>query len=366
MKTTATHGRALERRLEKQQYEIQQEINLADEKIDRLADYYQKLQADITKTDDMLNRIILKSEQNQYFKKGKAINKVTVQNIKTATMAKDHEQLLKELHEQNEKEMQKLREDFENTYEDITRNGEKKETDITQNFETEIQNTLNLINKLKKTTPTPQMEIDERSPEEIEQIAEMEKKRIASLEARLNEQNQERVSSLMNLKKQLQECLANLEEMEQNHATKMQKLQMELDNIDSQYNEKVRLYNENQKKETHEIQRDLKRATNEVKAKQKSMRHAGTRQKEEIQKVRLESESLATELISVKKREMQRVNEENDAINYGKKLAELNATLTNQENVLMKVRSDNETLKKSIARIAHEKEIAKRKAALNF
>lgn len=363
---TTTHRPYLDRRLNNLQYNVQQEINIKDSRIKYFAEYYQSLQAQISVAEDDRNRLNMKSEQIQHAKKGKIIHKMTDKQILIAKMIKEHEQIVNELLQHNELETKALKEDFENTYEEIDKMCEQKEIEKSKPVEEEIKRTIGLINKMKTQTTQVDNSIDNSTEEDIERTHEYQNMMIQSLEAKLKEMNQNRLSSLLEYKRQLQECVNTLEELENRHISQMEQLRDELDGIDANYKEQVKRNSEKQKKDTIEIKRNIKEIQEKVRTISKSINTSEKRHKNDILKATQESETLRMQLLAVKKKESKKREGNNEVQNYQKQLSELNSKLKERESILMKVRADNETLKKEIARISQEKQIAQRRAALHI
>lgn len=356
----------LDRRLNHVQFTIQEEINIRDDRIRRFAEYYQVLQSQISDEEDIRNRLNYKSEQVQHLKKGKIILKNTSKQTMMSKLVADYEATKKELENSHHLLISQLKEDFENTYEQIDKEFEKKENEKVKPIEDEIKRTVDLINKMKLQATQVDNSGESGDEQEVERTHEFEKMKIQTMEAKLKEQSQIRLSTLLDYKKQMQECVHTLEEMENKHISKMDQLKDRLDSIDATYKEQIKRNQEKQKRETTEMKRSIKDAQDKVKSVSKSLNHTQKRQKDDILKVTQESEYLRVELMTIKKKESQKRETNNDIQNYQTKLSELNLKLKERESILLKVRADNETLKKEIARVSQEKQIAKRRAALNI
>ena len=356
----------LDRRLNLIQFNVQTEINILDDKIQRLAAYYQTLQSQVSDAEDNINRLNIKTNQILHLKKGKMINKKTDKQTIISKMMSDHQKIIHELGAAHDMRVKSLKEDFENTYEEIDKRIDQLVIEKCKPIENEIKRTIELINKMKQQPVQVDNSIDSAAEQEVERINEIENMRIQSYEAKLKEQNENRLNSLLEGKKQLQECVHTLEELENGHINKMEQLKDVLDNIDASYQEKVKRTSEKHKRDTSEIKRSIKEAQEVVKTISKSLSRTQKRQKDEILKATQESEYLRTELLTVKKKETQKREGDTDIQKFQKTISELNSKLRERESVLMKVRADNETLKKEIARILQEKQIAKRRAALHI
>lgn len=356
----------LDRRLNKIQFNVQEEINILDERISYFANYLQNLQSQISDAEDQNNRLNLRLEQIQHLKNGKESQKKAIKGTIISQLRNNHDKMLKELDESHNLRIKMIKEDFENTYEEIDKQIEQKEIEKCKPIEDEIKRTIDLINKLKAQAAQADNQVDNGDEQEIERSNSFDVMRIQSLEAKLKEQNQIRLSSLLDYKKQIQECVHVLEEKESNHYSKMDQLKNQLDNIDANYKEQVKRNTEKQKRETSDLKRNIKDMHEKVKTVSKSLSRAQKKQKDDILKLTQESEYLRVELLTVKKKETQKRESDNDIQNYQNKFSELKSKLKERESILLKVRADNETLKKEIARVSQEKQIAQRRAALHI
>ncbi|OHT04935.1 hypothetical protein TRFO_27434 [Tritrichomonas foetus] len=360
---------SLDRRLEQFQFKVQQQINITDDQLNRISAYYQTLQKDLTDYQDKLNRLNIRATQIEHTKKGRVNCKSAEKKTKASRLINDHEKRLKELSEYYQKQKEVMREDFENTYEEIDKMAQQRANDKVKPLEVEIKKTINLINKLNDVA-TQNKNMNNSEDEAIEQDVgnahELEMQRIANLEAKLEDHNKYRLEMLVEEKNRLTECVNLLEDMERNHITEMEHLKIDLDNIDVKYREQVKARKSKQHKETSKIKRAIQDAEQQVKSLQKSLHRTEKRQREEMQKASETSEYLRTELIAVKKRVSQQRENDNEISEHRNQLSELNKMLNDREQILLKMRTDNETLKRDIARVTQDKIIAKRRAALNI
>ncbi|OHT10107.1 hypothetical protein TRFO_20745 [Tritrichomonas foetus] len=364
---TRVAPRSLDRRLEQFQFKVQQQINITDDQLTRISEYYHTLQNDITNFEDKLNRLNIRATQIEHTKKGRENCKSAEKKAKASRLMNDHEKRLKELSEYYQKQKEVMRIDFENTYEEIDKMAQKRAEDKVKPVENEIKKTISLINKLNDASNQNNNDSEESLIEQdVNHAHDMELQRIANLEAKLEDQNKYRLEMLIEEKNRLTECVNLLEDMERNHITEMEHLKDELDAIDVKYSEQVKARKSKQHKETAKIKRTIHDREQQVKTLQKALHKSEKRQREEMQKASETSEYLRTELLAVKKRVSQQRENDNEISEQRGQLSELSIQLNQREQILLKMRTDNETLKRDIARITQEKLIAKRRAALNI
>ena len=358
---------SLDRRLEQFQFKAQQQINIAEDKLQRVRDYYQSLQSEITEAEDNLNRLTLQVNQIEHSKKGKIKCQVAVKETKVAALKNAHQKKMHEISEEYEKQQNAMREDFEKTYDKIDKEAQDRAVEKAKPVDSEIKKVIALINKLKEEMEQKKGDSDESLIEqESDRTHEMEVQRIEHLEQKLEEQNKYRIDSLIEAKNQLSECVNVLEEMERNHYSQMERLKNVLDSMDSKYADQIKRDSATQKKETTAIKQSITEKEQQVKSLQRILHRTEKRQRDALQKASAESEYLRVELVAVKKRASQKRENENEFQVQQKKLSEINTQLTQRERILLKMRTDNETLKREIARINQEKQIAKRRAALHI
>ncbi|OHT10947.1 hypothetical protein TRFO_19650 [Tritrichomonas foetus] len=359
-------NQTLDRRIEQFQNKVQQKINLADDQIQRDNEYLNSLQVEIVEATDKLRNLDNQVEQRQQVVIGKHQRKKVSQGMQIAKLKSSHALTIKELEATLAEEIETLHQDFQNTLVEIQKSIPKRISEKIAPVEIEIKKVQDLISKKLESNSKIEQAVDADSEADIEQTHDMEFNRIKKLETRLQEKNQERLNSLLQARQQLFECVHTLEEMEQTHNVTMDNFKDQLIQMDEKYESQVKRETENHKKQTVQVKQKIKEMEQIIKALTKSLHRTEKRQKEALSSLSIQTESLQQELLTIKKQEAIQREGENDIKEVFTKLTSLKKQLSDRENILLKMRADNEMMKREIARVTHEAKIAKRREALKI
>lgn len=359
-------NQTLDRRLEQFQNKVQQRINIADEQIQLDINYLNSLQEEIVEAQDTLQKLENQVVQRQQVAIGKNQRKKVNRSMTIARIKSNHALTIKELEATHAEEMESLNQDFQSTLTEIQKSTPKRIQEKTAPIELEIKKVQDLIAKKLEENQRVQQTLEPESEIEIEQTHEMEFNRIKKLEQRLQEKNQERLNSLLQARQQLFECVHTLEEMEQTHNVSMDNYKDQLSEMDEKYELQVKREADEHKKQTVSIKQKIKETDQIIKSLSKSLHRTEKRQKDQLSNLSTQTETLQQQLVTIKKQEAIKREGENEISEVSNQLSSLRKQLSDRETILNQMRSDNELMKREIAKLYHEAKIAKRRELLKI
>ena len=356
----------LDRRIEQLQCKINQEINLADDKIKRNQNYLDTLLSEIADYQDKIRTFKYKSDQAQEQKRGAKHRRAISQRSHQAKLTAMHHAAVAELEEKNQEECKALSLDFEAQVEQVDNYVQEKLSKRVEPIEEKMKKVQAMIEKYQaKLEGVPEL-LDPIPEEDNIEARKFELERIKSLEEKLKEQNKMRMESLVAAKPPLQECVGTLEQMEQSQSTKMEALKNKITNMDAKYDERVRVAAEKHTRQKETMKRKIKDAKTRASQAHKSLKHIEKHYRNEMTSITAENEQLRVDYQMAVAREQERKMEETETKQTNTHVEDQMKVLKDRENVLLQMRNDNENLKRAIARIEHERRVAKRRHELNL
>lgn len=351
----------LERRMEQFQYKVQQNINLADDEISRLAGYLSVVRGDITDAQDQLNRISLKTTQLEQQSAGREKRHKANLDTFIASMNTRHHRLMQELQERHAQELSSIHQSFRENIAQIEQLMHEKIQQKTGPVEDLLKKTQTQYQKLVDTQGISAKSLEADALEDIRGLQELEFQRQKRLEATLAARNQERLDSLLQGKARLSDCVNTLEEMERNHASSMETYKTKLETMDQCYHERVKRETERHSRVVESLKRKQSEIEKRADALQKTVQRIQKCHKRQVEDAVREGEMLRTTIESTEAKSQQGERETAKVQEWTNKLQQLKKKLENSENTLMQARTDNETMKREIARLKHEAVMATRR-----
>lgn len=352
------------RRIERFQNKLQQRINLADDEIARLNDYYGSVLAEITKANDQLDRFLRLSEQKSQNMTGNSKKEIAEHNAAIASMNAQHAKDLIELQEKHSREILSLQRDFEDTLKEVDRWAQSCIEQKTFAIDQQLGKTTIAIDQTKQSLAMSSNEVQNDSVVGTQQQLEYETDRIRRLEEKLKTRNQERLDTLLALKSRLAECTQVLEEVDQNHTNAMNNYVYKLESTDKRYEERVQKEAEKHEKELFAYQRQLENLKRKINSYQNQIERTSIRSREKIASVEQNSVQIMTSVHISSANAITTISTETtDINNANKNLEQAELALAQKENELLQARTENESLKREIARLRHEALIKERRAS---
>ena len=356
----------MDRRLGQLQSKVQQEINLMDDKIQRNEDYLDSLLTEIADYQDKLRRIQYKQDQAQEEYIGRKRGNAAMIKAQAAKMISEHNADMAELMERMKQEETAISKDFEDHVAQMDEFVQRKLNARVQQLEIQIETTQKAIKKYEeKLRMVPEL-IGTQEDDDNEGVRELELRQIQSLEKQLKENNQARLSSLLEAKSHLSDCVATLEQMDQQHAVQMESLKSKLMSMDATYDDKLNKMKQAQDRDRDAMNRKIHEAETRVRGNNKLMKRLERNHAREITGLRKENEFLRDEYQIATTNELHRKTEQKRIQDDMVRAENLTNDLKAREDLLMKMRTDNETMKREIARIQHEARLEKRRRQLGL
>lgn len=350
--------------MEQFQSRVQQNVNLADDELLRLANYLSTLKGDIADTKDQLNRVSLKTTQLQQELSGRDKRHVAGRDMSIARCKAKHHTAMQELQERQAHEIGRIHQDFEDKIAEIEILSKVKIQRKTGLVEELISKAQMQIKRLMEMSEQGANAMEEETPEDIQELQKLENQRQQRLEKVMDLRNKERLDSLLQAKTRLSDCIATLEEMERNHASNMENYKKRLEAIDARYNQRRKIETEKQERAVDSVKRKYADLERRAMALQKTTRKIERHHKGQILDAVREGEMLkmSVETTEAKSVQVRQGNQKVQALTQ--KRNETRKRLEVSENGLMQARTDNEALKREIARLKHEAIMAKRRPVL--
>jgi hypothetical protein len=353
----------LERRIEQFQSRIQQNINLADDELERLSNYLTLLQGEVVQAKDKLTeverQISLATQQSLGRKKRIEANLGTV----VAQLKTRHESFVRELLEENTAEIECINKEYQSKLRDLESIAQRTILAKTRPIEDALNETQSL--RLQDSKNLRQSELEREDRENTMSLLEIDSNRQRRLEATIRARTRERHTSLLQAKDRLSECNATLEEMERKHNTFCSNFQSKLDNLDIRHQEKVKREKERRDREISSLRRRAEELHKKEKALDRTVQKIESRLRIQIENAVKEGEYVKNEMnvksnVSLDERHGERLE------TWLQNLEDLRRKLGLRDSELLKARTDNESMKREIGRLKHEIRMGKRRRADNF
>jgi len=356
---------SLERRLSAFQTKVQQQIDLQDDEIARLADYLKSIEAEIVETQDALRRFDIQSTQARQAAQGARRQSAVRDEARAARMRSDHHSLIHDMQESHSNLLEQMHSEFTEALSEIESQADQRAQAKIQPVNAQIQRIQKVLENIKGASISEE-------PSAIGAIADLEQnqrvdqERIRMLEVALRDKNQDRLASLSILREQLGDCVATLEDLEQSHAVKVDKLRTQLQMTDEKYDQKVGIETEKHQRQVKPVKRKIaelekqierleveaKKFRDEHAAQMLEMAQARDRARMELQMVAAKDPPSRAEILTSLQTQAQ--------------CDDLRSTLAGRERALDAERANNAALKRELARLRMNARIAQRRAALNL
>lgn len=355
---------AVNRRIERFQNKLQQRINLADDEIARLNDYYASVLAEIANTTDQLDRFQRQSEQKSQNMTGSSKKEIAEHNAAIASMNAQHAKDLIEIQEKHSQEIMSLQRDFEDTLKEVDKWAQSCIEQKTFSIDQDIGKTTIKIDQTKQSLAMSTSEVQNDEVNGTQQQLDYETDRIRRLEEKLKTRNQERLETLLALKSRLSECTQVLEEVDQSHSNAMNNYIYKLESTDKRYEERIQKEAEKHEKELFGYQRQLENLKRKISSYQNQIERTSIRGREKIASVEQNSVQILTSVhITSVNAQTTISNELTNIDKANEDLSKKERELADLENELLQKRTKNESLKREIARLRHEALIKERRAS---
>lgn len=356
----------MDRRIQKFQFRVQQRLNLADDEIARLQTYRSSLEAEITEITDQLRRFKNQAgwEHNNIQGKRQAI--ISEHEMVISRMKAQHAAKMSEIEKLHSEEIAHYQEDFQKALDEVEEWGQQCIQRETSAIDSKLQSTTQALQKARQTKDLSQSEQEKYELDTSQKTLKFEAKRIQRLEESLNMKTQNRLDVLTSLKERLAESIATLEDLERDHTNRMGGITSEIETTDRRYNTKVAQLNDKRNRDLGNLQRRLEALTAKTRTLEKAMTATAKRAQDEFESMQVSANELRNEVSIAKEAAKSAASEipktdltgEIDALNKSQ------AELATKENQLMQFRTENESLKREIARLRHEKMIQMRREFL--
>jgi cell division protein FtsB len=306
----------------------------------------------------------MQSTQAQQTARADRRRKVTRIESKASKMLSDHHSRIRDLQKSHSILLGQMHGEFESTLIGIELWAEKLSVEKIAPVADQIRRTQKALSDLKSSPVSESVPTVEETVE-IDQRHRLDRERIRMLEVALRDKNRDRLSSLLGMKRQLGNCVAVLEDLDQAHAVAVDKLQQRLEMVDERYDRKIGWETEKHQREIAamrgriaSVERQIAKAEDDVKKCQDGHSDVMLEMAQSTEEIRMELHRItAKDPPSRKAISASLVTQV--------KLEDMKVELGKREKALETERGNNAALKREIARLRTNATIAERRSALS-
>ncbi|KAH0794140.1 hypothetical protein GPJ56_002018 [Histomonas meleagridis] len=353
----------MERRINQFQTKVQQNINIANDQLRQCSEYYGLIQAEIKEIQDRIRKLDRHYQQAHNTKDGKEKRKSVIYKTKISQFNSRYQNAIQQLIEQQSKEIQEINDDFESTLLEIEAHNQNLIEEKCQPIERQIQITTHKIEQTKEKIQKIQ---GKTITIEEDLITDFDSQRISSLEESIQNSNNERLKRLIRAKNQLTDCVRSLENMESNHTAQIENLQQQLTDIETDYQNKLK----NKTDQINQLSKIYHKKIADLENKNKILKKSLQLNEANFQTLMTsaanESAQVTKSITNIKRSQRESLSKCNEMQSAKFDYDELKRKLEKSEKELIKEREENDRLKREIARIVHQRKIAKRRAELGL
>jgi chromosome segregation ATPase len=346
----------LERRIEQFQSRIQQNINLADDELERLSNYLTLLRGEVVEANDQLTSVQRQITQATQQSRGRKKRIEASFGTVIAQLKTQHEAYVRELQEKNTAEIECIEKAYQAKLRDFENLAQRRIRAKVAPIADALDQTQR--KRLSESVTLREKELEMASIEDLQSLQEIDINRQRRLESTIQARSQERLASLLQAKSKLSECVATLEEMERNHNTFCASSQSRLDNLDVRHRERVAREKERREREISSLTRKAEELHKKEKALNNTVQKIEGRLRMQIENAVKDGELLRREMSAKRDAPVDKGHEERLA-NWRQTLKGLRKKLELRESELLRARTDNESMKREIGRLKHEIRVAK-------
>lgn len=350
------------RRVERFQNRFQQRVNLADDELARLNTYYNSLRAEVVDAQDKLNRIKIQTEQVYEVVSGNVAKANAEHKARIALIKANHSKKVAESQKLHDDEMIKYHSDYEKTLKEVEEWSKTMVDNHTKDIDDQIEHVMNLMDKIRNAIP----QSDEETGDQIndaKRLLEFDLNQTSRLEEDLKRKTEERLEILSQLKEKLFESVSTLEELDSHHANVMRNISGKISTIDERYQEKIKQETEKQNHIKNELETKLNDLNFKIAAVQRLINATEDNAKSKLEQVSQEADSLKSDvMIFSTSQPPNNSMEQTELMNSTREYDDVEKLLSVKENELIQTRTQNESLKREIARLKHEELIRQKRA----
>jgi len=352
----------LERRMEQFQCRVQQNVNLADDEIARLSSYLATVKGDVADGRDQLSRLAIKTTQLLQEASGRGKRHHANFDTTASHLRAEHHAQMHDLQARQAQEVASLHQAFEDAVAEIDQRSAHTIQSKTAPVDEQIGKVQAEIKRLAATEASASQQPEDDAVEDVRELHDLEMKRQQRLESAVEARNQERLDALIQAKTRLSDCVSALEEMERNHTSGMESYRTRLETMDGRYQDRVKRETERHTRVADSLRRKQAELEKRANAVQRTIRRIERAHKKQVDDAMRKGEMLKMSIEATEARVQQTTHETGKVQAWNEKLQGLRKRLEASENGLMRTRTDNEAMKREVARLRHEAAIVKRRA----
>jgi chromosome segregation ATPase len=353
-------ARVFDRQMEQFQNKVQQNINLADDEIARLSNYLSILQADIADVQDQLTRANIKNNQLSQEQSGRDIRSHANAETVIARLRSEHHSFMQGLQDRQSQEINALHHSFEEAITGLEKMSMQKIATKVGPIEGMIHQAKGDHKRIQDSIGAAEQSLQADALTDLRELQTVEHRQQQRLETTVQARTQERLESLIQAKGRLSDCVATLEEMERNHASRMATFKTRLETMDARYREKIQRDTERHNRMTAGVKRKITEFDNRGNALQKTASKIERHHKLQIETAVRDGEYVKADVLAAEARTQASSQESAKVQQWTARLEELKQKLQMRENELLQARNQNDGMKREVARLQHEARIAKR------
>ena len=362
---------SLAKRCEIFRKKLEQNLMVADMQIGQLKDYQTNLQAEILELKDKLYRFNNQIEQEKELRKGRKQRRRLKHEAQMANLKSEFQSQISNLQQQQVHEIEALQKDFEESLEKIQKDDKTQIEKLEKMYNQQISV---LEKSLERTgnSLTQSFDSDDLEKSVEEETNAIMEKRIDELQQQIKEKQEERAKNLQLSKEKLSNCVQKIEEDENEHKEKLLDLKEKLDKNEENFQEKVKELKDEYQKTIPKLKNFLKEKQIRYRKVKKQVHDSRETHGQELMTLMKETDRVKSELLYYQRTSTfnsiaattRNDNDLKQSIEINTQLGELQRQIKEKENQLIAEQNLNSELKKNIARLRFEKNLAKKKAML--
>ncbi|EAX89335.1 hypothetical protein TVAG_574710 [Trichomonas vaginalis G3] len=351
---------ALDRQVKNIQFRIQQQISLADDDIQRLAEQLAEYKAEIVRREKELNKIERSIDEVNEIRSGQQKRQNATKGMQISQLNFQHHNFIQQLRQQQAEEIDKLQDMFNSKLEQFNNQANYQMQKNFEDINKQIDDLRSQININSTNLSRRNKRVNSFDKEAEDHCILLNNNLILELRARVQAKNEERAENLRQSKEKLTEIVMELEDMEKEHSRSVADRRKALEHMDKVYNkELIKLEQQHQHKllmlnghlsEAVKRAQILRRAAHKLEQSNERQLHDTMR---EIDSMNITK----TNIDSSQNLEMEKQRNEQMTL----KRDDLQAELQTKEEQLEAARMQNNMLKKDLATVKHQLKFAQKK-----
>ncbi|EAX95629.1 hypothetical protein TVAG_047270 [Trichomonas vaginalis G3] len=352
---------ALERQVKNIQFRIQQKISIADDEIERFSEVLTQYKSEIVRKEKELERIQGKIDSLTQIKDGEKRRMQVDHQMRLSQMTLNHQLFIQKLREEQENEINRIQDEFGTKLENISNLIDGRLERSYKSVEKEIEMLRNTIDVNAATLSRTNRKKDNLDIETKDHCNTINNGVILQLRSYAQKCNNERANNLLMSRAKLQECVAQIEDMEKEHITALNDRKNALEHIDKQYEKELASLAQQHNHKILMLSGHLTETQKRMQILRKAAHNLEQSNEQQLHETMKEIDMMPSPVQNDQDYEILGEEQKNGE-ELEKKRSILKMELRKKEELLDEVRNENSKIRKDIAAVSHQVRMGARKA----